>query len=178
MLGGAAALARQGFLDTAQDLLSQHRRAVEASHLPSLQAQLQLRTAQLASSPESPWLYSELESDLEQLSQLRPVARQSHGLSQHCRLLLLQANAHCQLSHGVPGGAWGGTTQEMHRTGQHLSAALLGYQAACGVHMGEEEAREQQCVTEAMAEAALKLSLLCSDLLQVNATRYSTPHCI
>ena len=47
MLGGAACLARQGFLDTAQDLLSQHRAAVGPTHLPSLQAQLRLRIAQV-----------------------------------------------------------------------------------------------------------------------------------
>jgi len=47
MLGGAACLARQGFLDTAQDLLTQHRAAVGPTHLPSLQAQLRLRIAQV-----------------------------------------------------------------------------------------------------------------------------------
>ena len=46
-LGGAACLARQGFLDTAQDLLTQHRAAVGPTHLPSLQAQLRLRIAQV-----------------------------------------------------------------------------------------------------------------------------------
>lgn len=46
-LGGAACLARQGFLDTAQDLLSQHRASVGPTHLPSLQAQLRLRIAQV-----------------------------------------------------------------------------------------------------------------------------------
>ena len=48
MLGGAACLARQGFLDTAQDLLTQHRAAVGRSHLRSLQAQLRLRIAQVS----------------------------------------------------------------------------------------------------------------------------------
>lgn len=47
MLGGAACLARQGFLDTAQDLLTQHRAAVGPTHLPSLQAHLRLRIAQV-----------------------------------------------------------------------------------------------------------------------------------
>ena len=47
MLGGAACLARQGFLDTAQDLLSQHRAAVGRGDLPTLQAQLRLRIAQV-----------------------------------------------------------------------------------------------------------------------------------
>ena len=58
MLTGAAALAQQGFLDTAQDLLTQHRAAVGASHIPTLQAQLQLRIAQFSSSPDIPWLYT------------------------------------------------------------------------------------------------------------------------
>lgn len=58
MLAGAAALARQGFLDTAQDLLTQHRAAVGASHIPSLQAQLQLRIAQVDANPGAPWLYA------------------------------------------------------------------------------------------------------------------------
>lgn len=48
MLGGAACLAGQGFLDTAQDLLSQHRAAVGKGHMPSLQAQLRLRIAQVS----------------------------------------------------------------------------------------------------------------------------------
>ena len=47
LLGGAACLARQGFLDTAQDLLSQHRAAVGKTDLPALQAQLRLRIAQV-----------------------------------------------------------------------------------------------------------------------------------
>lgn len=47
MLGGAACLARQGFLDTAQDLLSQHRAGVGVGDLPALQAQLRLRIAQV-----------------------------------------------------------------------------------------------------------------------------------
>ena len=47
MLGGAACLACQGFLDTAQDLLTQHRAAVGPSHLPSLHAHLRLRIAQV-----------------------------------------------------------------------------------------------------------------------------------
>ncbi len=48
MLGGSACLARQGFLDTAQDLLTQHRAAVGSNDVPSLQAQLRLRIAQVS----------------------------------------------------------------------------------------------------------------------------------
>ena len=51
MLGGAVCLARQGFLDAAQDLLTQHRAAVGTTHVPSLQAQLRLRIAQVPSLP-------------------------------------------------------------------------------------------------------------------------------
>ena len=51
LLGGAVCLARQGFLDTAQDLLTQHRAAVGTAHLPSLQAQLRLRIAQVPTPP-------------------------------------------------------------------------------------------------------------------------------
>ena len=47
MLGGAACLARQGFLDTAQDLLTQHRANYRSQDLPSLQAQLRLRIHQV-----------------------------------------------------------------------------------------------------------------------------------
>lgn len=58
LLGGAACLARQGFLDTAQDLLTQHRAAVGKGHLPSLQAQLRLRIAQVSMTCLSPlWLW-------------------------------------------------------------------------------------------------------------------------
>ena len=47
MLGGSACLARQGFLYTAQDLLTQHRADVGSQDLPSLQAQLRLRIHQV-----------------------------------------------------------------------------------------------------------------------------------
>lgn len=91
-------------------------------------------------------------------------------LIQHCKLLVLQATAHQQLAGigidkgGGPGGSEGG--------GVHLTAALQGYEAVCGVGEGQAKEEEQGKLAETMAEAALKLAVLCSDLLQVRSSNF------
>ncbi|DBA87788.1 TPA: hypothetical protein ACH3X1_004785 [Trebouxia sp. C0004] len=163
MLGGAACLARQGFLDTAQDLLTQHRAAVGPTHLPSLQAQMRLRIAQVDANPGTPWLYNELSQEVNQLRKLCPVSSlapaTAPGLNttQHCQLVLLQAEAHQYLA---------GDADSKDRAGQ-LRVALHMYQQAAGVKPEEQGKQEGTCCAETVAEASLKLAFLCNDLLQI-----------
>ncbi|KAL3131372.1 hypothetical protein ABBQ38_007687 [Trebouxia sp. C0009 RCD-2024] len=163
MLGGAACLARQGFLDTAQDLLSQHRAGVGVGDLPALQAQLRLRIAQVDANPTAAWLYDDLALEVGQLGQVPtrdPNPAKGPSSSLHCQLLLLQAEARHCLSR-QPG--------RTNRSGE-LSAALQLYQQAAGVKLdrGQQPAEEAASAQLAgvVAEASLKLACLCNDLLQ------------
>lgn len=78
--------------------------------------------------------------------------------------MVLQATAHRHLAQ-QPEEAGSGSGQGKHT---HLSAAMQGYEAACSMDEKRDQAEGPLGLAEIMAEAALKLALLCKELLQVN----------
>ena len=84
-------------------------------------------------------------------------------LLQHCKLLVLQGTAHRQLAQRREGG----TSLGIEGGGGHLSASLHGFEAACKVEGQQVQDGGQDRLADVMAEAALRLALLCKDILQV-----------
>ncbi|KAK9829312.1 hypothetical protein WJX72_005143 [[Myrmecia] bisecta] len=161
MLGGAVALERQGFLDTAQDVLAQHRAVVGAGDLDGIEAQLRLRVAQVGAAPSALRLHAQLEADMAAMRQALAQRGGGVGAAQRRRLALLEGEAQHQLSR-KPGGEL--------QAPAHLSGALDCYMSAASA---EHAKPASQAATGASggeaaeaAAASLKLALFCNELLQ------------
>lgn len=113
-------------------------------------------------------LCADLSDELEDLSKLDPTAKPKYWdqakLLHNCKLLLVQASAHQHLAQQVE-ASWEGSKGKQ----AHLSAALKGYEAACKLDKVMLIEPRPSGLGESLAEAALKLALLCKELLQVSS---------
>ncbi|KAK9867398.1 hypothetical protein WJX84_001490 [Apatococcus fuscideae] len=159
LLGGAKNLGAQGFLDTAQDLITRHLASAEATDLeaPALQLSLRVQQAKATTNIQS-WLYERLAQETSSLIQLTAQQAGSEGRHvRHRQLQALQGSAEVELA--LAAGHI--TTAQPGAQEQHLTAAVQHLLEAGHAAFSSGEAA-------AAGAATLQLAKLCHTLLQAS----------
>ncbi|KAK9839902.1 hypothetical protein WJX74_000152 [Apatococcus lobatus] len=161
LLGGARSLGEQGFIDTAQDLITKHQAAAEDNDIQSSALQLRLRIEQVKAAADTPqWLLQRLAEESAGVAQAADHQADGQGHNQtpsRCELLILRGVAQTELA----------------------TAAQVGLRTKPGVQQ-QHLSEAVQCLTKAVGEGAaasaaeaggamLQLARLCHVLLQAAA---------